>query len=154
MQSPNSAFERYAVALIRLGVAGVFVYAAWPKLVDSKSFVEALANYRMLPEGTLGWVALLVPCVELICALALVTGVFAQGAALCSAGMLLAFSAGMMQARFRGIDLNCGCFGASVSSPVSWSHIGMNIAGAAVVMVALYRASTTSWTWPRPSRTS
>ena len=42
--------------------------------------------------------------------------------------MLVAFAAGMAQAKLRGIDLECGCFGADSTQKVSWSKVALNVA--------------------------
>jgi hypothetical protein len=49
--------------------------------------------------------------IEVVIGLALLTGLYAGGAALLAAAMLVVFIAGLSQALLRGIDLRCGCFG-------------------------------------------
>jgi hypothetical protein len=48
------------------------------------------------------------------------------GAALLSGLMLASFAAAMAQAKLRGIDVECGCFGGA--SRVSWWKVGLNLA--------------------------
>jgi hypothetical protein len=33
----------------------------------------------------------------------------------------------MAQARLRGIDLDCGCFGTAGDSPVSWNKVALDV---------------------------
>lgn len=101
-------------------VAIVFAVAAVPKLIDPGSFANDLLNYRILPEALVGWVALFMPALELVIALALLWPRFQRGGALLATALLVSFAVAMAQARIRGIDLSCGCFGAAFESKVSW----------------------------------
>jgi uncharacterized membrane protein YphA (DoxX/SURF4 family) len=130
---------RWIVLVLRVLLAGLFVWAAIPKLLDPPAFAEAVANYHLLPDALVGPVAVLVPMLELVAAAALVAGLGARGAALTIALMLVAFTAGMIQALVRGIDLDCGCFGTATKVEVGWASIARNVAllGMAVAIAAL-----------------
>jgi putative oxidoreductase len=120
-KSPVKLSARELVPLIaRICVAGVFLYAALPKLFDPGAFAADVQNYRVLPEQLVGHVALFVPAFELIVALGLLLPAYQRGAAVLATSMLLVFSVAMAQARMRGIDLSCGCFGAAFEAKVSW----------------------------------
>ncbi|MEY4575612.1 MAG: hypothetical protein RL701_315 [Pseudomonadota bacterium] len=125
-------------------IAGVLVFAAVPKLLDPGSFAADLENYRVLPEAWLGPTAVLVPAFELAVALALLWPRYRRGAALLAALMLGGFAAAMAQARLRGIDLSCGCFGAAFESKVSWWTVGRSLLLALVAAVPL-------WLWMKPT---
>jgi putative oxidoreductase len=133
--------------LCRLGLAGLFLWAALPKLAEPGRFMEDLANYRVLPEAALAPIALGLPVLELLCALALLGGPYVTGSALLVSVLLFGFAAAMAQARARGIDLECGCFGAESRAQVSWEQVARNTAYAVValwVAVSSRSASTTS----------
>lgn len=121
--------------VLRLIIAGVFAYAAVPKLIDPATFAADIENYRLLPENLLGHVALFVPALELVVAAALLWPRYQRGASLIATGLLLVFSAAMAQARMRGIDLSCGCFGAAFESKVSWWTVARS--GGLAVLAAL-----------------
>ena len=112
----------------RLVLAGVFAWAALPKLADPHAFAVAIDNYRVLPPAVVGPVALFLPGLELVVALALVLGPYVRGAAALSSLLLLVFAAAMVQAKARGIDLDCGCFGAAAKAQVTWWTVGRNLA--------------------------
>lgn len=114
--------------LVRLGLAGLFLWTGFEKLRDPAAFAEAIANYRVLPDGLAGLVALGLPVLEVVVGLALLWPSHAQGAAVLSAAMLAVFAGAMAQSKLRGIDLECGCFGAAQSSQVSWLKVAMNLA--------------------------
>jgi hypothetical protein len=119
-------------------LALVFTVAAVPKLIDPGSFANDLLNYRVLPEGLVGLVALFVPALELVIAGALLWPRYRRGAALSSALLLLGFAAAMAQARIRGIDLSCGCFGAAFESKVSWFTVARSLFLAAMSLQPLF----------------
>jgi putative oxidoreductase len=108
-------------------VAIVFAAAAVPKLIDPGSFANDLLNYRILPEALVGWFALFMPALELVIALALLWPRFQRGAALLATALLVSFAVAMAQARIRGIDLSCGCFGAAFESKVSWLTVARSL---------------------------
>ena len=98
----------------------VFLFASVPKLLDPGGFAADLQNYRVLPDALVGHAALYVPAFELAVALALLFPRYQRGAALLATLLLVVFAGAMAQARVRGIDLSCGCFGAAFESKVSW----------------------------------
>jgi putative oxidoreductase len=106
--------------MARLCIAAVFLWAALPKLANPAAFAADVQNYRVLPEAWVGQIALLVPVFELVLALGLLLPGYQRGAALLATCMLAVFSVAMAQARMRGIDLSCGCFGAAFEAKVSW----------------------------------
>ena len=132
-----------AVIVLRLAIAGVFVYAAVPKLMDPAAFAVDIDNYHVLPDALVGPMAVALPMIELVVAAALVSGVHASGAALVAMGMLLVFAIAMSQAIARGIDLDCGCFGNATETRVSGQTIARNVVLAlACVPIVLARPRT------------
>jgi putative oxidoreductase len=118
-------------------LAIVFAVAAVPKLIDPGSFANDLLNYRLLPESLVGLFALFVPALELVIAAGLLHPHYQRGAALLSTVLLVSFAAAMAQARIRGIDLSCGCFGAAFESKVSWLTVARSTLLAAMSAVPL-----------------
>lgn len=142
--------RRAILIVLRLVVAGVFIAAAIPKLADPASFAEDVANYRMLPDALVGHVAVALPIVELLIGAALITGVHAAGAAMLAGALMLVFAVGMGQAMARGIDLECGCFGAASEMQVSGLTIARNLVlTIACIPIVLTRRDTAA----RPSST-
>jgi hypothetical protein len=118
--------------LARVGLAALLAYAGASKLLDPSAFAEDIQNYRALPDAWAGALALGLPVLELVVALGLLVPSHASGASLLSGALLLGFALAMAQAKLRGIDLECGCFGGQ--SRVSWWKIGLNVGLAAVAL--------------------
>ena len=119
---------RILVLVSRLLVGAIFMWAAIPKLMDPQAFAESIANYHLLPTTMVPWVAVITPILEFITALGLILGVVPRASALTIAGMLVVFSIAIAQAITRGIDIDCGCFGSTVQSEVSWLSLVRNAA--------------------------
>jgi putative oxidoreductase len=113
--------------LVRLGLAAVFLYAGGLKLLDPNSLAEAIGNYRMLPPALVGPLALGLPVLEIVAGVALLIPPYTRGAAVLCALMLGAFAVAMAQSKLRGIDLDCGCFGASDEARVSWTKVTVDL---------------------------
>lgn len=119
-------------------VAIVFAVAAVPKLIDPGAFANDLLNYRILPDVLVGWFALFMPALELVIALALLWPSFQRGGALLATMLLVSFAVAMAQARIRGIDLSCGCFGAAFESKVSWLTVTRSLVLALMSALPLF----------------
>jgi len=144
----QSSTARVLRLLCRVGLAGLFLWAALPKLAEPGRFMEDLANYRVLPEALLAPVAVGLPMLELLCALALLAGPYVAGSAALTSALLFGFAAAMAQARARGIDLECGCFGAESRAQVSWDLVLRNVVYA---LGALWVAVSSRSTQPTPT---
>jgi len=113
--------------LARLIVAGVFLFAAVGKIADPHSFAEAIANYHLVPDAVSSIAASIVPVLEVVLAIALIAGVKERGAALIAGVMLVVFAGAMISTIVRGINLDCGCFGASAEARVNGTTVARNV---------------------------
>jgi putative oxidoreductase len=138
------------VWVLRIALAGVFVYAAIPKLIDPGEFAAAIQNYRAVPDAVVGHVALFVPAFELVIAIGLLVSPYTRGAALLATLMLCVFGVAMAQARWRGIDLSCGCFGAAFEAKVSWLTVARTLGLGALSGLLLWAAGRAGRPESRP----
>ena len=119
-QSPVSPrITRGLEWICRCALALVFVFAAVEKLMDPYAFASSTYAYRVVPPAVANVVGIAVPAVEILAAIALLTGLFWRGGAVVLGGLLVLFIAALFQAILRGIDISCGCFGKE-SNPVSF----------------------------------
>lgn len=109
----NFLFHPWTLRASRWLLAGVMLGAALPKLIDPPGFAQSIFAYRLLPMAAVAPLALLLPWLEVLAALALVAGVARRSAAALLLAMLLAFTAGLGVNLARGNPVDCGCFGAS-----------------------------------------
>jgi putative oxidoreductase len=97
--------------LCRWTIAGIFLAAAIPKIMDPSGFAADISHYAMLPDALINPLAVLLPWVEAVMGLALLSGFAAEGAISLASILMVAFLAAMAQAWIRGLDIECGCFG-------------------------------------------
>ncbi len=105
----------------------VFAWAALAKLGDLRGFADQVHNFRMLPIFTENIVALSLPWIELLAALALILNIRARSGAVVVTGLLAGFTLAVIVALIRGLDIECGCFGTSDASRVGLVKITQNL---------------------------
>ncbi len=100
--------------VLRLLLTGVLLAAALPKLKDTVTFLEQTANYDLW-VSIAPFVAVTLPSVELVAALALLFGPrsLRLGATALTMGLMALFVVVVGSAYARGLDAECGCFGAN-----------------------------------------
>ena len=129
MSDRTATIWRVATWAARLVLAGVLLAAAIPKLADPAAFAAKLPNYRLFPDFLVNLVATTAPMLELVAALALLSGRLYRGGVWLSLGLMAMFTAMIGSALARGIDLDCGCFGAATTQadPVGALELVRNI---------------------------
>jgi len=122
---------------VSLGV--LFAAAALAKLGDLGSFATQVHNYRIVPVATENLLALTLPWIELIAALALILNVRARAGAVVITAMLAVFTVGVIVAMSRGLNFECGCFGTFDATRVGLGKVAQNLAMLALGGVAARR---------------
>ena len=97
--------------ILRWIVGGIFVAAGVLKIIDPGSFAKEIANYRLLPDVFVNFVAITLPWIELLAGSLLLAGIWKKPSALLLAGLLALFLVGISCAVYRHLDIRCGCFG-------------------------------------------
>lgn len=131
--------ERTLMLALRVVLGALFVYAGVAKLADVAGFAVDIANYRVLPPRLVAPLAAALPGVEIAAGVCLLAGRWTRAAALVAGGMLAVFSVAVAQALARGINLECGCFGAS-RDPVTTATLARDIVLLAMAAVVAWRA--------------
>ena len=107
--------KKYNLPLLARFILGaVFIYASLDKIADPVEFSTNIDNYHITPIAINNLAALIIPWVELIIGLSLITGVFLEGASILTMALLVFFIFIITQAYMRGISLHCGCFKTAV----------------------------------------
>ena len=120
----RALLSKPVVIACRLLLAAVFIYAAVGKIREPEEFAVLVNGYRILPLWAVNLVAIILPWLELLCAVSLLTGILCKNSALILAVTNLVFFAMVASALARGLDIECGCFTLSKAhSKVGWSHL-------------------------------
>jgi putative oxidoreductase len=117
----------------RIALGGLFLYAGAVKIADPLGFAQNIADYRLVPRAIAFFAALVLPWVEVLAGAALVAGLFPRTSAGLIAFMLAFFIVLVAVTMVRGLDVECGCFGA-LSRKAGWPLI---LEDAAMLFMAL-----------------
>jgi uncharacterized membrane protein YphA (DoxX/SURF4 family) len=132
-----AAGQRSWVALgLALLVGGAFIYAGALKAWDPVKFADDIGNFRILPWALGVRLAFYLPWLEILCGVALIIGWMRSGAVAILTGLMVVFIGATISAKARGIDLDCGCFGAATSGLTFTWHmvIDFTLLGALVAL--------------------
>ena len=99
--------------LARWALAAIFLAAAVPKIIDPSGFAADISRYDMVPDIFVNPMAIMLPWIEAVAGLALLSGFAAEGSLLLVNLLIVVFMVGLGQAWVRGLDIDCGCFGHS-----------------------------------------
>lgn len=109
--------QKSSVSLIARMILGVvFIAAAVGKITDVPAFANAIHHYRVVPPEIVNPVAIVLPWLELFCGLCFLAGFWVRSAAFWASMMTVIFTALVGAALYKGVDITCGCFGASESA--------------------------------------
>jgi uncharacterized membrane protein YphA (DoxX/SURF4 family) len=113
----------YLLLVSRIVLGAVFVVASVEKIAEPELFASSVQAYRMLPLFLINILALLIPWLELVCGILLVTGLKLRASSAILFILLCVFVVAIISAIFRGLSIDCGCFGSMVASPVGWDRV-------------------------------
>lgn len=111
MQSGDKGIKRRAEWLDRGArwlLAGIFLYAGLPKLLDPLLFANVIAAYGLLPQFLLLPAAIVLPLAEVLAALLLVQK--RKAGLWLTAALMVIFIGVLSYGIHLGLDIDCGCF--------------------------------------------
>ncbi len=101
----------YVILRMLLGI--VFIWASWNKILEPQSFAQIIYNYQILPPAMVNLAALLLPWIEAVCGICLISGYLVKGSVLVVDILLVVFILALTFNVYRGVDVACGCFSVS-----------------------------------------
>lgn len=140
-KDPLNTLERAG----RILLGAIFVYASLDKILDPAAFAQAIANYQILPPTWVNAVALMLPWLEAVGGVCLITGKLMRGSALAITLMLIVFMGALGYNAYRGVDIACGCF--SLNNEAAgriYMDLSRDAALLAVALMVLVRTRTTA----------
>lgn len=126
------------LTVLRVLLALVFLVFGGVKVFDAQNFVENVANFQIAPFDSAPydmWLAYFLPPLEVFVGICLLTKFWIRGALVISIGMTLAFMVGIGSVWMRGLNIDCGCTGGTVSLGGYPTHM---VILSAMLGVALY----------------
>ncbi len=140
-ESPSSrpdVFWRGVCLLSSLAVAILLISSAIAHLSNSYHFHETIFKYRILPHSVAVVAAAVLPVLQWVLGVAIVlVSPLRRTAAVISGLMFTLYVAAQVSVLQRGMEISCGCFGATYS-PVGWKTITTSSVGLFLSVVCFF----------------
>jgi putative oxidoreductase len=108
---PWPRWVKLSRVLVRIVLGALFVFAGATKAYDPGAFAIEIQRYNLLPWLPGALVSVYLPWLEIVAGMLLIVKKFEQGTLLLISCLLLVFTFALASATFRGLDIDCGCFG-------------------------------------------
>ena len=113
-----------AIVICRMLLAAIFLMASVPKIIAPHEFAIAVFRYQLLPDSAINLMAIFLPWIELVAAVAVLIPRASAAAAAILLALLAVFTAAIAIDLVRGIDISCGCFTlAADAGPIGWWEV-------------------------------
>jgi uncharacterized membrane protein YphA (DoxX/SURF4 family) len=127
------------VRLCQIVLGLLFAVAAVAKLTDIGAFVTQVHNFRIVPVAAENLLAMTLPWIELLGALALLFNLRPRAGAAVITGMLVVFTLAVIVAMSRGLSIECGCFGRLDATRVGMTKVLQNVGMMTLGVLSLLR---------------
>jgi len=108
---PNAQRTPLWIYSIQCLLSSILLVAAWFKIQDPNSTLTAIYQYKILSWQASDWLACALPWLEAAAALGLWVRRVRLGAIVLGSALLVLFTAALLSAWIRDLDISCGCFG-------------------------------------------
>lgn len=132
----------WIAAVLRVVIAAIFIYAGVTKAIAPLRFATDMDNFHLLPWMATAPMAFYLPWLELVCGIALIISRLDRGALLLLLVLTLVFVFALTSARFRGLDISCGCFGHATKDLSFASHLALNLGIVAILLLLTWGSTS------------
>ena len=101
----------------------MFIWSSLPKIRQPYDFLSSVYSYELVGPKLGMFVAMTLPWLELLVGICLIGGIFIDGALLASIAMTAMFTFVLGSALYHGLEITCGCFGASATEIIGYSTL-------------------------------
>lgn len=101
----------------------VFIIASIDKIAAPETFAASIQAYQSVPLAVVNLIAIVLPWVELASGILLAAGVSIRANASIVGVLLAGFLVLIGTAMARGLNIDCGCFGAAHETLIGWPKI-------------------------------
>ena len=105
----------YITLCFRLLIGGLYIYAAWYKIVVPAEFAKAIWFYHIMPGNLINLMALILSWLEMLLGIGLILGIWFRGSAFWATALMMIFIAALTSAVMRNLSIDCGCFKSSAA---------------------------------------
>ncbi|MBK6914110.1 MAG: DoxX family membrane protein [Ignavibacteriales bacterium] len=123
----NFLSNKYLLLILRVIVGFVFLYAGAQKINSPSAFAESINAYKLFPEILINFFAVFIPWLEVVSGLMLIFGIAVRENSFIISSLLTLFILLIVISMFRGLEIDCGCFGDSTVNPIGFKKLVENI---------------------------
>lgn len=123
-------FEREKVLaffLVRIFISLLFIYSGLEKIKDISTFAVAIENYHIMPFAVINLTAVWLPWIEVFTGVLLFFNFYPKENLAIIFLLISIFTIAVASAIIRGINIDCGCFGAIGTQKTGIQKIVENI---------------------------
>jgi uncharacterized membrane protein YphA (DoxX/SURF4 family) len=120
--------NKYLLLIFRLFLGLIFIYSGYIKILDVSGFSNSIYNYKLFPDLSINFFAVVIPWIELVTGLLLGMGISVKENAFIINSLLLIFIIAITISIIRGLDINCGCFGSRTAARAGFAKLIENTA--------------------------
>jgi uncharacterized membrane protein YphA (DoxX/SURF4 family) len=131
--------DRRIVLLSQILIALVFLAAALAKIGEAADFARQIRHYHLMPFGSENLLAITLPWIELLAALAILLRLDPRVGSVTCAGLMVVFLLAVGIAVVRHLDIECGCFGTADAGHVGVRKLLENTGFLALALVGCLR---------------
>ncbi len=102
--------NRVTVILFRWILGGLFIYASLHKIIETETVARDIQNYKLVPYAVTNLMATILPWIEFLAGLFLITGTMLRGSAAILTALLFMFIIAIAISLARGLNIHCGCY--------------------------------------------
>jgi uncharacterized membrane protein YphA (DoxX/SURF4 family) len=122
---------------LRLFLGCTFIFASWHKIVSPDQFAVILYGYDVFPHQIINVLAIVMPFVELVCGITLITGLLKRSGLLLINAMLVCFIFLIAFNLIRGHQFDCGCFSLGETKG-TWSSVWLLVRDVVMLGAGVY----------------
>ncbi|MFC1564606.1 MauE/DoxX family redox-associated membrane protein [candidate division KSB1 bacterium] len=104
-------FKPVITHIIRIFLGLVFIFSGIVKMGDIESFQDAVILFNVLPYSLILFVVILIPAVEIVCGVCLISNIFKRISSVILTILLTIFIFAISINLAKGNLIECGCFG-------------------------------------------
>jgi len=94
----------------RFILGSIFIYAGIYKIINPENFARTIKNYELIPTFLIETITYMIPWLELILGIMIITGLLLREASFFSTVLLVTFLIVIIISKFKGNLNDCGCF--------------------------------------------
>ena len=119
--------NKYFLLLCRIIIGFIFIYAGMEKISNPAEFAIAINNYKLFPFSLINIAALILPWIEVTAGILLIFGIKVKENAFIISSLLGIFTIAIIISLFRGLNIDCGCFGTLSGTKIGIQKLIENI---------------------------